>query len=78
MPLLQQLSARRIGAKIRLTGIVNDIIVQQAGNMDHLRDLSYSLLSPPFLHSMVPILPLAVGQRQYKMFRKLLNKASYG
>ena len=36
-----------------LTRIVYDIIMQQAGNMDHLCDLSYPLLSPPLLHSTV-------------------------
>lgn len=41
----------RTGAIVWLTSIVDDIIVQQASNMDHLCDLSYSLLSPPFLHS---------------------------
>lgn len=33
-----------------LTGIVYDIVVQQASNMDHLCDFSYPLLSPPLLH----------------------------
>lgn len=31
------------------TCIVNDIVVQQTGHMDHLCDLRYPLLPPPLL-----------------------------